>query len=148
MILYHFTDFSCLENGGTILKEGLKPATDAIHGCLPPHGVVWLTTQEDYQWANGMASERDQCRIKLAIPSHDRRLVYWPKWMRKHAPDIIEMLRICNCGFDHAEQIATTYCYFGTVPLAYFREVEYADPVRRAAYEANPETERNAEAAP
>jgi hypothetical protein len=134
MILYHFTPFYYLQNDGTILKEGLRPSDGAKHGMLPPVGVVWLTTEEDYQWHERKSSELDQCRIRLAIPSHDRRLVHWPKWLRKHAPDIIDMLARCDCGYDHREAMNTTYCYFGTVPLFYFREVGYADPARRLAF--------------
>jgi hypothetical protein len=135
MILYHFTDFCFLEAEGTILKEGLKPSESGKNGMLPPYGVVWFTTEEDYRWHKGLASETDQCRIKLVIPSTDKRLVYWPKWARKHAPDIIEKLLKCDCGLNHRRQVETTYCYFGTVPLFYFREIEYADPARRLAFE-------------
>jgi hypothetical protein len=133
MILYHFTDWYFLEAGGTILKEGLKPAAEIDD--LPPHGVVWLTTEEDYRWAEGKSRELDQqCRIRLAIPSHDRRLVHWPKWLRKHAPDVIEMLAVGSypAGYDYRIPLSTTYCYFGTVPLTYFRVVEPADPEARA----------------
>jgi hypothetical protein len=37
-------------------------------------------------------------------------------------------------GYDHRTQINATYCYFGTVPLFYFRAVEYADPAKRLAF--------------
>jgi hypothetical protein len=138
MILYHFTDFYLLEAGGTILTEGLKPGVEKQGWWFPPHDVVWLTTEEDYRWAERKASEADQCRIRLAIPSHDRRLVHWPKWLRKRAPEIIAMLALCDSkdgGNAHTASMNATYCYFGTVPLAYFREIEYADPAKRLAFE-------------
>jgi hypothetical protein len=147
MILYHFTDFCFLEVGGTILEEGLKPSDGAKHGMLPPVGVVWLTTEKDYQWHERKSSELDHCRIKLAIPSRDRRLVNHSKWLHKHAPEIIETLRRCPCPCDHVGQMNNTWCYFGNVPLFYFRAVEYANPKARAAYEANPDTDCTAGAA-
>jgi len=144
MILYHFTELALLEDEGTILEEGLRPHESYRGDALPPLGVVWLTIEEDYRWANGMASERGNCRIRLAIPSHDRRLVHWPKWLRKRAPAVIELLALCDieAGSNrHITQMNTTWCYFGNVPLTYFRAVEYADPAERAAYEANPDAE-------
>jgi hypothetical protein len=131
MILYHFTDFAYLETCGTILKEGLKPSVGKQGIDLPPHGVVWLTASPTADWAD----ESPECRIRLAIPSHDRRLVKWDKWLRKHAPDVIEQLAQCDCGFDHDRSIRNNWCYFGNVPLGMFRAVEYADPERRAEIE-------------
>jgi hypothetical protein len=135
MILYHFTKFYFLENGGTILKEGLKPSIGEEDN-LPPHGAVWLTTDEDYEWHEGKSSQLDDCRIRLAIPSHDRRLVHWPKWLCKHSPETIYLLLVaCDCGRDHRPSMNATYVYFGPVPLTHFRAIEYADPVKRAAFE-------------
>jgi hypothetical protein len=88
----------------------------------------------------GKSSELNNYRIKLAIPSHDRRLVHWPKWTRKHAPDVIERLLKCECGVSHRQQMQTTYCYFGTVPLAYFREVAPANAEERARAEVEVRT--------
>jgi hypothetical protein len=58
-------------------------------------------------------------------------------WLRKHSPQTIEKLDQSPwpAGYDHRTQINATYCYFGTVPLFYFREIEYADPARRLAFE-------------
>jgi hypothetical protein len=124
MILHHFTGLYYLENGGTILKEGLVPKA-GVH-TAPPFNVVWLTSATEPNWS--ARPDSYECRIKLAIPSHDRRLVKWDKWMRKNQPNILEWLTHgCDCGFDHGPSITTIYCYFGTVPLIYFRAVEYAD---------------------
>jgi hypothetical protein len=133
MILYHFTDVRFLEVDGTILAEGVKPAIEKQKWVLPPFGVVWLTADTEALWATRPL----ECRIRLAVPSHDRKLVHWGKWLRRHAPEIIEMLAACDCGHDHGPSLANDYVYFGTVPLEYFRAVEYADAEMRAAYEAD-----------
>jgi hypothetical protein len=126
MILYHFTDFWFLKNGGTILQEGLKagPSDESF----PPTNVVWLTTSPVAVWA----IRPPECRISVVIPSHDRRLVFWKRWAQKHRPDLLEKLAHCDCGIDHGPAIETNYCYFGSLPLTMFRAVEYADPERRA----------------
>jgi Helix-turn-helix domain len=64
MILYHFTDFWFLKNGGTILQEGLKagPSDESF----PPTNVVWLTTSPVAVWA----TRPPECRISVVIPSH------------------------------------------------------------------------------
>jgi hypothetical protein len=125
MKLYHFTDFYFLKNGGTILKEGLKPAVDKQGWVLPPHNVVWLTTDESYTF-----ERQPECRITLVVSSHDRRLVRWDKWLHKHGEhEIIAVLDRDHPGW------RSTYVYFGNVPLSMSREVGYADPERRAAYE-------------
>src|SRR6188768_4462717 len=98
MILYHFTDLCCLKSG-TILTEGLKPksAAEQMANCVPPFGVVWLTTSTALARADtnlaltgarGVAepvwAERmPEVRIQLAIPSSDRKLVNWEAWLRK-----------------------------------------------------------------
>ena len=91
----------------------------------PPHGVDWLTSSPTATYAVGAGPD---CRITLAVPSHDRRLVHWPKWLRKHGEHaMIDMLKR-----DFATIWQSNWCYFGTVPLSYFRAIEYADPERRA----------------
>jgi hypothetical protein len=139
MILYHFTKPHHLQDEGTILEDGLIPSTG--NDSLPPNCVVWLTEEEDYRWYEGLASERGNCRITLAIPSHDRRLVNHYKWLRKHAPHIIDLLRMCDCPCDHIAQMRRAWCYFGTVPPTYFRTIEYADPAKRLAFEQAGECE-------
>jgi hypothetical protein len=106
MILHHFTGLYYLENGGTILKEGLVPKA-GVH-TAPPFNVVWLTSATEPNWS--ARPDSYECRIKLAIPSHDRRLVKWDKWMRKNHPNILEWLTNgCDCGFDHGPSITTIY---------------------------------------
>lgn len=139
MILYHFTDFWFLKNGGTILEEGLKP-TEPLHGTILPSGVVWFTTEADpvIWWGDG---ERSECRITVVIPSTDKRLVRWEVWLRKHvsADEMKEMT-----AFFNTTGIAwkAFYVYRGAVPLSRFRAVEYADPNRRAIMAASLEPSR------
>src|SRR5262245_3781209 len=80
MKLYHFTDLWFLQNGGTILAEGLKPAVDKQGIEQPPYGFVWLTSQDDCSFA----SREPECVIKLFIPPNDKRLVRWETWLRQH----------------------------------------------------------------
>jgi hypothetical protein len=141
MILYHFTDLCCLKNGGTILTEGLKPksAAEQMANCVPPFGVVWLTTWtalaiEETNLvptdARGVAepiwAERmPEVRIQLAIPSSDRKLVNWEAWLRKHRPDILgAVLCFPDPEFDIRPRLKNYFVYFGTVPLKYFRAIE------------------------
>jgi hypothetical protein len=77
-------------------------------------------------------SAHAQVRITVVIPSTDRRLVRWEKWMRRHCDP--NLLRVADetakkGGFDWR----AWYVYFGAVPLSRFRLVDYADPDRRAS---------------
>jgi len=119
MILYHFTD--CLDTG-TILTEGLKPGNNGNKQAslsLPPIDVVWLSTGGLECWA----IKAPLAMIELVIPSRDRKLVHWGKWVRRHAPDIAERLMNCDCGRDHRPSFKEHYCYFGVIPPSAFRRV-------------------------
>jgi hypothetical protein len=141
MILYHFTDLCCLENGGTILTEGLKPklAAEQMANCVPPFGVVWLTTstaltrEETNLPPTGAMPE---VRIQLAIPSSDRKLVNWEAWLREHRPDILcAVLGFPDPEYDIRPRLKNDFVYFGTVPLKYFRTIErtaLAEPAQEA----------------
>jgi hypothetical protein len=85
MVLHHFTSFYCLENGGTILKEGLKPAFPNDFDLPPFSSIIWFTTKSDptAMWKSG---RRSDCRITVELPSTDRRLIKWGKWLHKHLP--------------------------------------------------------------
>jgi hypothetical protein len=67
MILYPFTDFYYLKNGGTILQDGLKPHPDEVFS----RDVVWLTTEADPAswWHDG---EQKECRLTVVIPLNKR----------------------------------------------------------------------------
>jgi hypothetical protein len=136
MMLYHFTDFHFLKVGGTILKEGLKPAVGKQGLHMPPHGVVWLTTETENTWVGDHPKEG--CRIKLFIPSSDKRLVRWETWLRKHGEhELLAGLKEGRINTGKGDAWKSFWCYFGTVPLSMFRKIEFADPEKRAAYEAN-----------
>jgi len=111
---------------------------------MPPAGVVWLSTEGDpaVMWVEGQKSE---CRIKVVIPSTDKRLVRWEVWVRKHqsAEDAEWM---CAAAERAGLSWRSYYVYFGTVPRSKFRAIEYADPRMRA--EAEAEFKRNPQVMP
>jgi hypothetical protein len=115
MILYHFTDPAYLENKGTILKEGLKPAFD---GENQPHEVVWLTELDGPIWRIGAYA--CDCRIKLFIPITDKRLVRWERWLI----DNDEQARLAEFATLEIVAWKQFWCYFGTVPPSAFRAIE------------------------
>jgi hypothetical protein len=130
MILYHFTDFYYLKNGGTILKEGLKPHCDEE---LPfPLDVVWFTTEANpvWWWENGKKSE---CRVTVVIPATDKRLVRFGKLMKKNFPQkVIKNWRKSALAGVWSSAMKSWYVYFGDVPLTKLQAIEYADSKRRA----------------
>jgi hypothetical protein len=151
MRLYHFTDMHRLQNGGTILKEGLKPKGDPW---LPPADVVWLTANEDPEFMFVLDDDTldpgwktNRCRITVGIPSTDKRLVRWEKWILKQ-----RVIQIPDRNFTSGEYINVVtaagimtgtggewknyYAYFGAIPFRKIRKVEYADPVKRAKAQA------------
>src|SRR6266567_3350005 len=128
MILYHFTDFYYLKNGGTILQDGLKPHSDEDLGF--PLLVVWFTTEADpvCWWKNAKQSE---CRVTTDIPSTDPRLVKYADWLGKNLPDAIERIRDTVPANAAAAALSCWYIYFGAVPLSELQAIEHADPKRR-----------------
>ena len=116
MILYHFTDFYFLKNGGTILQTGLRAgAHDEVDLAMAPADAVWLSTDAEETW-----KRKSECRITVVIPSTDRRLVRWQKWMRKrHPPHIAEQL-IAACGSGTGDAWKNFWLYLSPVPLSTF----------------------------
>jgi hypothetical protein len=133
MILYHFTRQFFLEGeGGTILEGGLLPSWPELvkfGWSSPPHSCVWLTKLESVDLKEMRAAD---CRITVAIPSTDRRLVRWRDWLREHDPDLIEWFirNGRNAG------LKAHYCYFGVVPPSAFLAIEDANPEIRAVLDA------------
>ena len=145
MILYHFTDIYNLhhpEDGGTILKEGLKP--NGKKDGVPPLDAVWFTSESDPQYmfrcADGALDrwKTDRARIRVVIPSTDKRLVKWETWLRKQR--VVEMpdgrlLRSSDMISRLIVGWKSYYVYFGAVAPTAYRAVEYADPEMRAEIE-------------
>jgi hypothetical protein len=150
MILYHFTDLYNLhhpEDGRTILKEGLKP--NGIKRCckdgMPPLNAVWLTSQSDPHYMFGCDDDTpdpewktNRVRIRVAIPSTDKRLLKWETWLRRQTFVIMSDGRlllpseIIDCfSASNLTDYKFHYVYLGVVPLSKFRAVEYADPQKR-----------------
>src|SRR5713101_1474374 len=137
ILLYHFTDFYYLKNGGTILKEGLKAHVDEDYGGVKPGNVVCFTTESQpvWWWLEGKPSE---CRVAVDIPSTDKRLVKYSAWMIENLGlEAMERIRKGDCLCHRPELwaaiMSSWYIYFGDVSLSKFRAVEYADPKKRAA---------------
>jgi hypothetical protein len=134
--LYHFTAFWNLRNVGedNILAAGLRPGVSTEYWPLdgiPP--CVWLTANGDDRFFE----RAPECRITVVIPTRDRRLVSWPKYLRKAvgAADFEKMTQAQDRERNAVGQVITWrqwWMYFGTVPLSMFTVVDCADPVRRA----------------
>jgi hypothetical protein len=128
MILYHFTSLYNLENVGpeNIMAVGLKamPCTDWLEKIVGKVSCVWLTTNPDL---SPIYHGKSEVRIKLVIPSSDRRLVYVPKLLQKRCrPE-----ELANLDADIAENFRSFYMYLADIPLDRLRAVEYADAAFR-----------------
>jgi len=117
MILYHFTHQRLLPE---ITAKGLLP----YRGDVEPHDVVWLTTNPDTIHAcdesGNIWVQPYDCRLTLVIPLHERRLVNWGRWLRKHRPEKIPYI-LAN-SYIRADAHLRVYCYSGV--LNRFRAVE------------------------
>lgn len=140
MILYHFTSEQHLDS---ILREGLTrgdvptSVTDGING-------VWFTTSPEPKGQGIMAggavssevktlvakttgrtlpegskyADKTAARIEVVIPSHDRRLVSWARWGRKHCElSMFESLNRTGSGWK------MWFIYFGTISTDHFASV-------------------------
>jgi hypothetical protein len=141
MILYHFTAFYNLdhpEDGRTILKEGLKP--NGKKG-MPPLDAVWFTTQADPEFMFAKEDgtldadwKKHNARIKVVIPSTDKRLMKWETWLREQSfvsfnDRIFLPSEMINAIYAHNLMgYKFYYVYFGSIPPSEFRVVEYEWP--------------------
>jgi hypothetical protein len=145
MIFYHFTDFRFLRDGGTILQEGLKGRDedkDYADRMMAPPDAVWLTTDTEETWR---VDRKSEYRITVVIPSTDKKLVRWDRWMRKHhPPDIAERL-LAACAQMGNSAWKNYWLYLGPVPLSRFRAIEHADPQKRAEAESEEELQLHPE---
>ena len=134
MILYHFT---LVDRAEHILKRGLLPHDD-WRNIVGGERVIWLTEETDTRcteaesamihertgvvaedWLGNLA-DIPVARFKVRIPSHDRKLVRWGAWSRKHPwsgmPDLDDSL------FKRA--IKSDWIYFGEIPPPKLIEVD------------------------
>jgi hypothetical protein len=118
MRLFHFTKLCQVETDGTILTEGLKPAVGKQGIELPPHNVVWLTTQRDC-----MFNYAPDCCISLFIPSSDKRLVHWKTWLHQNGEHEIIAAAEETDREEGFYSNRSFYCYFGIVPPSAFRKI-------------------------
>ena len=126
--------------------RGLKPKGNPW---CPPLGVVWLTANADPEfmfarddgtldpeWKTGVL----RCRITVVIPSTDKRLMRWEKWLRKQhsiqlpnrKPLSVEQYIDARTAF----QWKNYFVYFGAILLSKIRAIEYANPMMRATERA------------
>jgi hypothetical protein len=124
MHLYHFASFYALENVGpeNILAVGLKaePCRDWSVPITGGMACVWLTDNSDLPEAYCSYHE---VRIQVSIPSHDRRLVHFPKLARRR---LSAEQQACL-----PSEVRSFYVYLGDVPLHHLKAVEYAEVERR-----------------
>ena len=129
LTLYHFTD------GGFPMEEGLKAQCTAKNFALQRgKSVVWFTTEEkETWWENG---EKSKFRLTVVIPSADKRLVRYAKWMKKNfSPERIQAIKAESSRVLWKAAWKSWYVYSGDVLLSKLRAVEYADSKRRVAAE-------------
>lgn len=144
MFLYHYTSH---ENLASILAEGINrgeaPVSDtqvvkavnlttdtepAGHG-LDGGGEVITAEQSamyfrEYGWiipAGTVVADKLEVRLKVRIPSSDKRLKRWNAWAAKHCvPGYAARLAAAAGG---SEKAATWWLYFGAVPPSAIVEV-------------------------
>jgi hypothetical protein len=112
MKLYHFTDLWFLNNGGTILTQGLKPAMGKQAVEQPPYGVVWLTSQAD-------------CRVATREPECWHQAVH-PEQRQAACPlgNLVEhavLAAVKATDREHGIGWQAWFCYFGIISPSMFR---------------------------
>jgi hypothetical protein len=131
---------------GSILNAGLSPNQCGDYDSLlaePMPACVWLTTNPDMcaVFLNGKYLDHGNWRVTVVIPSTDRRLVHWPKYMRRRAffeMQMSEWMRREAEGF---------FCYFGEVARDRIKAVDHCDRATAARAISNEDRARMARAA-
>ena len=59
---------------------------------------------------------RREVRITLVIPSHDRALVRFEKWLNRKGPWLVET--VAQTGREKGLRWRSWYLYFGAIPLS------------------------------
>ena len=131
---------------GSILKAGLSPNQGGDYDQLltePMPPCVWLTTNPDMSavFLNGEYLDHGNWRVTVVIPSTDRRLVHWPKYMRRRARFEMRM-----SGWIRREAEGC-FCYFGEVARDRIRAVDHSDRATAAGAISNADRARMARAA-
>jgi hypothetical protein len=133
MKLYHFTGVEYLD---AIMSDGLSIG-DVPTSARKGKNGVWFTTDPDPSGHGlsdgteispfgGRFANKRAVRITVNIPSHDRHLVNWMRWGRKHCDSwLFEGLNRAGHG-----KCKTWLVYFGSIPSSRFLDVEFlgADP--------------------
>jgi hypothetical protein len=131
MIMYHFTSLYNLGNVGpeNIMAAGLKAHPLDWPDLLGLNGV-WLTSSPDVP--EGLSGQYE-ARIKVIIPSHDRKLIHLYRYLRKR----LSLEAIANLDAVHGGAWRTFYVYTGDIPLSRIQAIEYANADKRAKIEAD-----------
>jgi hypothetical protein len=114
---------------GSILVAGIVPAKSDDYDDLlrspPMPACVWLTSDPDMP---DDFCTRHGVRISVVIPSADRRLVHWPKYIRKHDAGLEAATAAAVAAGDipaAARRMASQFwLYFGVVEPDRFRAIE------------------------
>jgi hypothetical protein len=165
MILYHFTalahligeaglrelhktdigddgfDGAAFATPDSILKAGLRPHNNGEYDLLlgeqmQPH--VWLTTNPcmSNDFLSDHYLDRGKWRVAVAIPTTDRRLVFWPKFFSKRTGrDYVVSSEDRAHAYRCAREAAGFYLYFGAISLNRIRAIEHSDRAEQAGAE-------------
>jgi hypothetical protein len=157
MILFHYTSMTALIGSagqeapttpidpeinlfdfaapGSILVDGLQPGRGDgdfdgyLARALPP--CVWLT--DDPHMPRIFCSDGD-FRVQVVIPSTDRRLASWPRYVRKYAPDDRRknfrntVREVPGAG----AAVPRFWIYFGVIPVERIKAVERVESDEQA----------------
>jgi hypothetical protein len=109
-----------LAEPGSILSSGLRPnRTDDYDHVLraPLAPCMWLSSDPEM---SGDFSTRQGVRLSVVIPSADRGLVLWSKFLRKHGAVEVAL------GGREGLAAAQFWLYFGTITRDRFQGLDLA----------------------
>jgi hypothetical protein len=125
MILYHFTEADLV---AVIQAEGLKPGADSWRGWeehLPSNvikeNVVWLTADDDLMFTR---KRMLTYRLKVKVPSTDRRLVEFAKTLRRFGVTAARM-KIDDAAM---KRFKASWVYRGPIPPACISAIDKIPP--------------------
>lgn len=134
MLLYHFTTIDFISPDRTpgevelrALSIGEVPLRDGSAA-----NAVWLTTDPEVQLRANLDGPQGLFRIKLRVPSSDRKLKHWHKWARReYGNDFFERFFADlsvrhNVSADVARRKTRAWwMYWGIIPPEWFVQVEF-----------------------
>jgi hypothetical protein len=129
VILYHFTTIEFLgpdpKPGEVELNRELSIGEVILRGGSLSN-AVWLTSDPD----PGGGGPHRCLRIKVVVPSTDRKLVNWHKWARREygADGFARSLAAVPIGADEMRRRTRSWwMYWGTIPPGRFVDAEFIE---------------------